>query len=656
MDASEPQADILALYTRLVGSYLDLRIDMLDIPVEAGVDLEIIFIRADKKVTLLLPVEGNPVISDWSSGLHVDIERDPGMDTITLRLNRLFIPRDVSVQVKTHLPGQEQALDATEAVSLQAPPPPGLAGVLLAFWDVFPATTPAQALRRWDGAHTGPYGRRHGLSLLLRSVEKYQVPVFLLDLLNPASLAALQFTDDALAQVKRLADGGLVALPLAACGQPADVALSFSRQSALDFGLPYNPFIYTCGSGLQPGYIYQFISLDDSSQAARAGDSLLLPLPTLEGEQATAEGPSLEVRRLLVEAALSPSPADFVTLGGSLPGSTWAGSDQAAVSLAWLAGHPWINVLDSLELIYSSFVPDTASVLPSPPVTNPWLEALLSAPENSLTHLAWQMNLLLTSPTPDENLGLLRQAYAGQVGVLLEAAAWAEDPYRLSTCSTDPDRDGQLECLLANEHYFGVIEKAGARLTHLFLLDESGPHQVIAPTTQFTIGLSDASLWQPALGDAADPGALVGAFSDMQATYAGYESSLQLGVITLGRDDVVKTFRLTTAGLEVAYASPTSVSFRIPLVVDPQAFYSSTGTYLSSLLPGVFTWGVEDGLLVEVRTDGTLTADGFTSAQASLASPEDPDAEYPYMHYFPFPFSLVTVTGGQEVVVTIGKK
>ena len=40
---------------------------------------------------------------------------------------------------------------------------PTPAYLLLAFWDTLPASTPIQLLRRWDGAHTGPYGQRHGL-------------------------------------------------------------------------------------------------------------------------------------------------------------------------------------------------------------------------------------------------------------------------------------------------------------------------------------------------------------------------------------------------------------------------------------------------------------------------------------------------------------
>ena len=142
---------------------------------------------------------------------------------------------------------------------------------------------------------------------------------------------------------------------------------------------------------------------------------------------------------MLVEAALSPHPADFVTLGGSLPASTWASSDQSAVSLAWLAGHPWINVLDAQEIMYSSYAAEVALPSPALPAASPWLEELQAAPDNALTRLAWQVNLMLTSPTDNPDLQVLRQAYAGQVGVLLAAAAWAEEPASLVDCFADPD-------------------------------------------------------------------------------------------------------------------------------------------------------------------------------------------------------------------------
>ncbi len=83
--------------------------------------------------------------------------------------------------------------DVVHDVRSDAQPPVNRAPVLVAFWDAFPVTTPAQALRRWDGAHTGPLGERHGLLHILDAAGQYSVPVALLDIKNPASLAALDF-------------------------------------------------------------------------------------------------------------------------------------------------------------------------------------------------------------------------------------------------------------------------------------------------------------------------------------------------------------------------------------------------------------------------------------------------------------------------------
>jgi hypothetical protein len=92
--------------------------------------------------------------------------------------------------------------------------------VLLAFWNTVPAYTPAQALRRWDGAHTGPYGERHGLHLLLQAVRRSKVPVVLLDLKTPAALSALDFLGK-LPQIQNLSTQGLLILPEALPGSPA---------------------------------------------------------------------------------------------------------------------------------------------------------------------------------------------------------------------------------------------------------------------------------------------------------------------------------------------------------------------------------------------------------------------------------------------------
>lgn len=655
LDASTPQTELIALYTRNRGLNLEIRLDLLDLLPEVDTDLQIIFSTPEEEVTLLVPAISKPSVTDWKYGLGLRAERDPEMDTVIVHLNRLLLPKDISLQVIAIQGGGSDPADETSPVRLDAAPRDQSAQVLFAFWDVFPSATPAQALRRWSGAHTGPYGGPHGLKHLLNAVEKYEFPVTLLDLLSSRSLAALAFTDGALAQVQRLSTAGLLTLTGAACGQPADIALSFSRQSALDFGLPISPIIYSCEAGLQPGFAPQFIQLDISSHLGLAADTLLIPLPSMDDAQATSSGPSLPLRRQLLEVALSGDPSDFVTLGGSLPNSTWGVPDAAANSFAWLAAHPWVGRLNSGDLLYSSYALEVSPPAPLLPDPSPWLAALRAAPDNALTRLAWQTTLMLTAPIENEELQALRGAYTGQIGILLAAADWAESPHSLADCSIDPDQDGHPECLLADENVFAVIETNGGRLSHLFLLDESGPHQLIAPTSQFTLGLSDPSTWQPELGDAADPGAVMGAFSNMDEPYAEYRPSLSGGVLTLAADGISKIFRLMENGIEVTVQSDLPVSLRIPLVVDPQAFYSGA-SYVSSLSAGAWTWGPAAGLQAEVRTAADLFAEGFTVSKALLDLSEDPDLEYPPMHYFPFPFSLVTVSGEGEFTVFIGRK
>jgi hypothetical protein len=656
LDASAPEVEILAVYTRTLGKDVEIRLDLLDIRLTPDYDLKISLTAPGEEITLLLPPTGRPTVTSWTPGMRVRVSRDPWLDTVTVRLNRLFIPQPFSVQAAAYLPGQASPADETALVRSDALPPVERAPVVLAFWDVFPAATPAQALRRWDGAHTGPHGGRHGLRHLLDSVEEYELPVVLLDLMNPASLAALDLTGGALDQVKRLASAGLLVLPGTACGQPADVALDFSREAAVDFDLPGSLFVYACGAGLQPDSQTQFFPLSDPSHLGRSGAVRLIPVPSEGAEQATSEGLSLEVRRALVEAALSPDPADLVTLGGSLPDSTWGAYDMAGVSFAWLRGHPWVKVLGGYDLM--TFPTGGEVDLPEPPPTSedPWLEALRLAPDNAITRSAWQASLMLHSPEAELALQSLREAYAGQVGILLAAAEWAEAPARRADCSTDPDQDGRVECILSNESYFAVIETNGARLTHLFLLDEGGAHQLVAPTSQFTVGLSDPSEWHPERGDAADPGALMGAFSDMVGTYDEYTASFSGEVLTLAKEGMRKTFRLSEGGVEVRYQAAGQVSLRLPLAVDPETFYTGAGDYQAVLAPGTWTWGPGGGLHAEVWTDEELTGEGFTVSQVFLNLPEDPDQEYPMGHYFPFPLSMVTVRGEGEFVVWIRGK
>jgi hypothetical protein len=660
-EAATPSTDILAVYTRTIGFDLEIRVDMLDLPLVPDYDLRLSLDTQPGSdpwdLTIDIPATGSARVTPAGSGLTARVIRNPWLDTVTVRLNSRDFSQPFSLNVTSFKTGDPTPADETASVRSDALPPAQKAPLALVFWDVFPATTPAQALRRWDGAHTGPRGERHGLKNILDNVKSSGIPVALLDLKTPASLAALEYMG-LKPGIKDLWREGLLILPDVAYAEPSDVALSFSRRAASGFNLPASQFVYSADSSLQSGYPAQFLPMDDPSHMSRSGQMRLIPLPASDASQATRDGPSLEVRKALMAAALSSDPSDLVVLGGDLPYSTWGNGNMATPTFEWLAAHPWIQTLTGEELLTFPIKERPAHEVQPSTASNSLLADLQAAPDNSLTVSAWQTYFTLTAPTNDEKLQALRAGYLGQVTELLAAARWAEHPSAQADCDHDLDNDGQPECVLSDQAYYAILDPSGARLTNLFYLDQAGPHQLVAPSSQFSVGLSDPSEWQPTLGEAADPSVIPGAFSDDINTWTHYTSQISPEGVTFTNPDgsLIKSYCLGESGLQVTYRSFGTVSTRVPLVLDPQAFFFSPSQYQSSLGAGVWTWGLVGGIQVQVQTGAVLTPQTFLDSFSYLSQPEDPDLSYPEGHYLPFPLAVVSLQGSGDFNVLISVK
>ena len=663
--ASSPATDILAVYTRTTDLSVDIRVDLLDINAGDTYALNLAFwdnrdfsqdplminISSTGRVQTSGIRQGKPAI--WPR-----VVQDQWLDTITVNLNRFLIGDRYRLDVSTYTTDSLRLADEAQNVRSDASPPANRAPVLVAFWDVFPAATPAQALRRWNGAHTGPLGDRHGLFNILDGAGRSGIPVALLDIKNPSSLAALDFMGN-IPELMDLYDRGLLVLPDVAYGEPADVALDFSRRATAGFGLPASQFVFasSLGPSTLPGYSARFLTLTDRTHLGKFGGTRLIPLPSADAVEATDDGPSLDVRSRLIKAAISPDPADLVVLGGSLPNSTWGDSDMAYPTFEWIAAHPWIQPLASPDLL--TFPAQTQQVSSVPAAKKPsWLADLRSAPKNNITQSAWQTYLMLTAFTADTRLQALQSAYLGQVGELLEAARWAMQPAPRVDCREDLDGDGHPECVLASQKFFAVLEPAGAHLTQLFYMDANGPHQLVGPSSQFIVGLSDPSEWHPERGEAADPGVIPGGFTDNTGTWTNYIPTISANGIAFTDPDNsrVKTYRLTENGIQVLYQLDGPVGTRIPLALDPQAFYSGPTNYSAALAPHSWTWSRSGGSSIEVRTNATLSAEGFISAIPFLSLLEDPNLGYPKGDYLPFPLSVVVIQSDGPFSVDIIQK
>ena len=263
---SDPDHSLIALYSRNTPFDLEIRLDFLDLSGSPDFDVYLALdtqpggsanLPIDAKssldfdVLVEIPAVGVPRALDSRLQPLPDLlprsANHPGLDILTVQLNRSSMPGNISevgIQAFITPAGKQDLLSQTPPVYPSASPPPQ-APLLLVFWNTLPAITPAQILRRWDGAHTGPYGGRHGLNVLLQSAASHKVPLVLADLKQPASLTALSAVGG-LNLIRQSTLRGDVILPESAVGDPllSDLSLAASRQTAVSNGFSTSPIAF----------------------------------------------------------------------------------------------------------------------------------------------------------------------------------------------------------------------------------------------------------------------------------------------------------------------------------------------------------------------------------------------------------------------------
>src|SRR4030066_747344 len=218
VDANEPSQDLIALYTRIMNQSFQIRMDFLHLDSMYKQDIYITLdtnpggfnqINSIKNETLpvamnwdyliTIPASGNITVvdSDYSTvlGLELLVVRDTTQDNITVSFNVNVLPIKwtlTSVQILITPQNQPLIADQTPPISIDAPSP-SRAKVLFVFWNTFSSSTPAETLRSWAGAHSGPISSRHGLKYLLDAADETKSTVFLLDLVKPETLSALDY-------------------------------------------------------------------------------------------------------------------------------------------------------------------------------------------------------------------------------------------------------------------------------------------------------------------------------------------------------------------------------------------------------------------------------------------------------------------------------
>ena len=717
-----PELDFIAAYSRLANSDLQIRIDHLDLTFESALDIYIV-IDAKPGGTYELPIEGVAEIA-WDTLLVlpasgkplalVPISSNEGANLIESEdkfiINPDLIPRIVRIPWhdytvvsinRSKLPEIKygftfQAFSTREnslVVADEIGPvrfdstPPGRAPILLAFWNTFPAYTPAQSLRRWDGAHTGPFGERHGLSILLNNVHQFRIPVHLLDLRNPTSLSAIDFSGG-MPLVQELVSDKLLILPDMIPGSPSyplfpiglpewvtSYFLEYLKISTENFLLPQSLILYSPIELDWNKLNYAVVSTSVDLFEERSEDLRINPIPhsVSNDPQATIEGLSIPVRKALIDIALSKDlgtdNTPMLILGGSLPLSAFADPQASTASLSYIASHPWIDPQNEAELI-SSIGNISPQILPgetkkttiegfSPSEILSKISDPSFHPKNPLYVAAWQAAISIYEPLPPEgsNLPELRSLYTGQPGILSAAASWAQNPRSRLDCLQDLDLDGLPECVLASNRIYSVLDIEGARLIAMFALSENGIHQLIGTTSQFIVGLTDPSDWMLDAGEGADIAGIHGAFMDHTPPWELYEATTTEQALTFSSPDrqIIKRFSLTPNGLRVEYENDDAMTLELPLVIDPWKRFvpNWSGEFHGQALPNGYRWSHQGDISVEILSNASITAQTFKISQDKFDLPEDPNYDYPQGHYLPFPLAVLKFNDAKDFFVEI---
>jgi hypothetical protein len=293
------------------------------------------------------------------------------------------------------------------------------------------------------------------------------------------------------------------------------------------------------------------------------------------------------------------------------------------------------------------------------------MAALQNAPLGVMRELAWQMFLDLSAPaTPARpELAGLRSQYLGMIGNLLAAAPWESNTLNANPglvsrstvpvdCTSDTDYDGHPECMLSDERFFALLDPEGGRLVLLFGRDAGGVIELVGPTSQFVVGLSDYRQWDLSAGPLADPANIPGAFA---GPWVDYQIERLDGGVRFFAPGVEKLFQLTESGLRVEVQTEQTQGYQIPLAMAPQTRFTPgwVAQYQESEIPQGWVWGIRKGSKVEIRSSGNLNTQNFQESQPFLAYPENPNRDYGPGHFLPFPIDLVTIPPQSDFWVEI---
>ena len=698
LDSSNSRSEILAVYFRFL-DHPQVRIDFLELEKSTPLEIKLLLDNqpgSDMNITtedeknknwdfeIIFNQDSKTILNESgitdAAAVPIDFNFDSLMDTLIVDWQKNFNTKNLKIKVFCRISGQETWQDQTGVISVFSSNPKIEAPLILEFWNVLPAETPAQTLRYWDGAHSGPFGRRHGLKYLLQTAEIYQIPLFLLDLQNPQSLSTINYLGQ-YDYIHSLLSNGLLVLP-----EYRNLSLARTPGKCLGWESAWNipsKFLFTNSlQTLTENFSAAFIYSKSQDHLYQYSQKTLIPLPSpfFDSQNETEpneiinqinnEGLSFEVKKALVEKALSDDKGDLLVLGGNFRQSPWGDPDMAAAAMSYLSNHPWINVLDGYETltfptlaVHNLDTGDCTDLLCTPLenglYTNANLEYLFlykynlrsqfdDLQENIFSALAKESMIYLISYPVELDLLTLKLNYLKTIEPLIEASNWLKNSAEQQICKED-------YCILSSETLFFVISKKDGSLIFAGSNINEKPLQWIASSANTAVGLSDPSDWLVKDFRIFDPAVINGGFSQTNAPEGFYGVYLEDdGIIFKNtQTGAQKTYQIAGNTLNYTATGFENQEISIPLLFSPLMHF--TADWKNEYFPAFnqtseefqITFGEDYRLSILSENAEIISVDSFSDSYSWISEPEDPDRENPDGHYLPYPLILIKIkTGG----------
>ena len=679
-DANSPDMDMIAIYDRLTSGGFEIRIDLLE---GSGVNSQITLLL-DQVPGQLLPDQTGIESTNWDKaykihlsdgvngsenidGCNIEWNTNQAFEMVTLRYACIQeLPRRYQVVISNS--DNNTPVDMSPEISTASSPAPQ-SRLAMVFWDTLPAATPAQNLRRWDGAHTGPFGQRHGLKHLLEAVSQSEVHIFLLDFLNPESIHGAQQVAG-LDLITQLARTGKITL--AAGDESPTVAsnmiINRSIEIAKEQDLP-NPAVLFASISydqLRKSRNHNslvFAELPDRTHLFHYQDTTLIPLPAPLHERfdqttiLNRNGLTREAKISLIQAAISGEKTNVILWGGNLAESPWADNSIALAAFSWISAHPWIQVLDPQALqnqkaitIPSNQIFPCHDVLCTPvsaltlyreqlnsayyPTDQQLIDQINNLTDPGIRKLARDATLKIMQPTKDSD-SLMRQAQAfGKLGFLIAAAGWQKNPETIANCDQDINWDNKKECILADTTWFTIIEPESGQL--VFALFNSDPDLLLISPVEYQTGWTQTNL----------PNSNISGLGVDEFFQTRFTPMISNNAITLTASNQHIRFQLLQDRIQISASGSMSGIMVVPLSLRNIDASNSICTRNSS------GWQCDNKQVV--LDSGKSDAVQFFSAYDSeslMKAPEDPDLAYPSGHFLPYPIHRANLSFTDKITL-----